>query len=50
MGVFAAILATVFVMLGQWQLRRLDERRETNAMHDAAASKTASVAVVGHYL
>jgi hypothetical protein len=27
MGVFAAILATVFVMLGQWQLRRLDGAR-----------------------
>jgi cytochrome oxidase assembly protein ShyY1 len=35
MGVFAAILATVFVMLGQWQLRRLDERRETNATVEA---------------
>lgn len=32
MGVLAAILGTVFVMLGQWQLRRLDERRESNAV------------------
>ncbi|MHA6512164.1 SURF1 family cytochrome oxidase biogenesis protein [Tessaracoccus sp. Z1128] len=35
MGVFAAILATVFVMLGQWQLRRLDERRANNAVVEA---------------
>ena len=35
MGVFAAVLATVFVMLGQWQLRRLDERRENNAVVEA---------------
>ena len=35
MGLFAAVLATVFVMLGQWQLRRLDERRENNAVVEA---------------
>lgn len=35
MGVFAAVLATVFVTLGQWQLRRLDERRENNAVVEA---------------
>ena len=29
--VFVAILGTVFVNLGDWQLRRLDERRERNA-------------------
>lgn len=35
MCVFAAVLATVFVTLGQWQLRRLDERRENNAVVEA---------------
>lgn len=35
MGVFAAVLATVFVMLGEWQLRRLDERRQSNAVVEA---------------
>ncbi len=32
LGVFAAVLATAFVLLGEWQLRRLDERRESNAL------------------
>lgn len=31
MGVLGAILAVTFVQLGQWQLRRLEERRERNA-------------------
>lgn len=31
MGVLAAILAFTFIQLGEWQLRRLDERRERNA-------------------
>ncbi|WP_297742434.1 SURF1 family cytochrome oxidase biogenesis protein, partial [uncultured Tessaracoccus sp.] len=29
--VLIAALATLFVQLGEWQLRRLDERRESNA-------------------
>lgn len=32
LGLFAAILATTFVLLGEWQLRRLDERRASNAL------------------
>jgi len=35
MGVFAAVLATTFILLGQWQLRRLDERRDSNAIVEA---------------
>src|SRR5699024_9265826 len=31
LAVFALILGIVFIQLGQWQLRRLDERRENNA-------------------
>ena len=31
MGVLAAILAFTFIQLGEWQLRRLDERRDRNA-------------------
>lgn len=31
LGVLAAVLATAFVMLGNWQLDRLEERRERNA-------------------
>lgn len=32
LAVFVVILASVFVNLGQWQLRRLDERRTNNAV------------------
>ena len=32
MAVCAALLIVVFVQMGQWQLRRLDERRERNAL------------------
>lgn len=32
MGVLAAILAVTFIQLGQWQLRRLDERKDRNAV------------------
>lgn len=31
LGVLAVVLATSFIMLGNWQLDRLDERRERNA-------------------
>ncbi|HJE50441.1 MAG TPA: SURF1 family protein, partial [Tessaracoccus flavescens] len=31
MAICAALLIVVFIQLGQWQLRRLDERRERNA-------------------
>ena len=34
--VFALVLATVFVQLGQWQLRRLDECRANNAVVERA--------------
>ena len=36
LAVFVVILASVFVNLGQWQLRRLDERRANNAVTIAA--------------
>jgi len=36
LAVFAAVLATVFVNLGQWQLRRLEERRASNTATVAA--------------
>jgi len=31
MGVFVAVLVVTFIQLGEWQLRRLDERRASNA-------------------
>lgn len=31
LGVFVALVGAVFVRLGEWQLHRLDQRRETNA-------------------
>lgn len=31
MGVLVVVLVITFIQLGQWQLRRLDERRESNA-------------------
>ncbi len=34
--VFAIVMATLFVQLGQWQLRRLDERRANNALVEQA--------------
>lgn len=32
LGVLATVLAVTFVMLGRWQLSRLDERRDANAI------------------
>lgn len=32
LGVFVVVLGTAFVLLGRWQLDRLDERRERNAI------------------
>lgn len=31
MGLLVAVLVVVFIQLGEWQLRRLDERRDSNA-------------------
>jgi cytochrome oxidase assembly protein ShyY1 len=36
--VLAAVLLVAFVNLGLWQLRRLDERRDTNALVEARAA------------
>ncbi|HIT76056.1 MAG TPA: SURF1 family protein [Candidatus Avipropionibacterium avicola] len=36
--VFALVLATLFIQLGQWQLRRLEERRANNAIVERAES------------
>ena len=36
--VFVTVVATVFVSLGEWQLDRLRQRREQNAVMTANAS------------
>lgn len=34
--IFAIVMATLFIQLGQWQLRRLDERRANNTLVEQA--------------
>ncbi len=46
--VFAAVLVTTFVQLGLWQLRRLDQRRERNAV--VVAQQQAPVATESEVL
>lgn len=38
LGVFGAVMATAFVLLGNWQLSRLEERRAGNAVLEANAA------------
>ncbi len=38
LGVFGAVMATAFVLLGKWQLSRLEERRADNAVLEANAA------------